>query len=268
MILETLFTLLAAHARLARTLARERIALRRNRADRIALARLAALAQRKSPRVRPASRTIVSDHARLARTLARLNVAHVRAQSVALARLTRLGHDRVAPMPVGALVAPHARRVVQALQASARSLIARVERVHVDVAVALARQAAAARHCRVAVEAGRASLAELAIVAGCARAMVDFLRVRVVHTRVSEDVRLVGTRARTQSTFAHAILVLDLVVAFFAAFAVRALCVVAALDALARLLVARVRVAVAVARHAVEQARTVAFHLFLLFDVR
>ena len=176
MIGQTRVASLAAHARLALTLAAQLVALRRHRADRIARTRLTtlefaalALNTAQTPRVR---RTLVAPfahHVRLALALARPALTLGRAALVARATVAlAIRSGRLSVVPRRANFTTIARRVVLALETLAASLIARFRVAHFYVLVALARLAFAVGFSWIAVVARRALLAGFASVAGAA----------------------------------------------------------------------------------------------------
>lgn len=213
MILQTSIALLATNTRLTSTFTSLGITLRGNRSNGVTIAIHTSITERKAPHIITTRGAVIPNNTRLTNTLASLDIALLSAELIALAGLTRLGNDWVAPMPVGTTLAVDSSRVVETSQARARSLVARVKGAQVDVAVALARQTLAVSDRRVAVESGCASLAELTVVARCTCAVVDFLGVRVVVAAVREDVRLVGAWAWAQTAFTSSVAVLDQVVA-------------------------------------------------------
>ena len=139
MILQTSIALLATNTRLTSTFTSLRITLRGNGSDWVTIAIHTAIAERKTPHISTTRGAIIPNNTRLTNTFACLHITLLSAELIALAGLTGLGNDWVTPMPVGTTLAVDSGRVVETSQARACSLVTRVERSKVDVAVALAR---------------------------------------------------------------------------------------------------------------------------------
>jgi hypothetical protein len=178
---QALIALHASDARLASTLSAPGVTLRLIRAHRIAAALLAALTRVKAPRVLGARGAKRLQNAALALARTRRHLARDTAAPVALARLAILGVHRVAEMPLGALLARNARRVVATLEARAGDSVARRRIRHINVVVALARQAFATRCLRISIVTAGASLAVLPGVANGTAAVYNHKGVRVAH---------------------------------------------------------------------------------------
>ena len=172
MVGQALVTLFATDTWFALAIARLSIALGRERADWVAVALHAPVAQIEAPHVLGTACT---------------RYANVTAQTVALAHFAALLVDRVTIVPVEAFLALNARGVVETLVAGACSSVARIRISGVDVVRAFAWQAFTTWHSGVSIVARGTELAKVAQVTFGTIAAVHSVQSRVVLAGVGEN---------------------------------------------------------------------------------